>query len=127
MRRQNVSCVMSSTAMSACICHIHESCTGNASDLPAPYRWKASTTRSSDALVSSVVAPGFTSVIGLTMVIGGNSFQRSTDSSSVSAIWVAAWVAPARVGSTATSTKKSSSASASPSTTGSTSPTGVPA
>ena len=75
------------------------------------------------------MAPGFTSVIGLTTVIGGSSSHRSTDAGSVSAICVAAWVAPARVVSTFTSTKKLSSPSAAEesSTTGSTSATGVPA
>ena len=34
--RQNRSWVWSSTAIDACICHVHESCTGKAIALPRP-------------------------------------------------------------------------------------------
>ena len=85
-----------SGVISECICHNQESCTAKAIDLPAPYRWNASTTRSS-GVVNNVVAPGFTSLMGLTTVTGGSLLQRSSDASSVSAIKVDGCEAPARV------------------------------
>ncbi len=90
--------------MLACICHSHESCGRNATDLPRPKRWKARTGRSRrepSVALSSVVAPGFTASTALMVVSSGNSGQRADEAASVAAICDTAWPLPARVGRTA--------------------------
>ena len=98
---------MSSTAIVASICQTHESCTGKATALPRPYRWKARTTcscRDSVVPVSSTVAPGLTRRSALTALSCGSSFHRAFEASSVGASCVTGNVAPSRVGRTVSCT-----------------------
>src|SRR5215211_5124130 len=98
--RQNRAKVSSSGATFGSICQTHESCTGNATDKPRPYRWETSTGASyflsvtpgsparppsmSEPLIN-VTAPGLTCRIRFTDVTAGNESHRRADAAGVGA------------------------------------------